>query len=289
MKKFIAFLLSIFILAGMCSAMALNEGDARAVIGANLTEEQIRQVYETFNIERDSVKELRVTNDEERQYLDGLVDSSLIGTRAISCVYIEILAEGEGLNVSTSNISWCTKEMYVNALVTAGIDDARVIVTAPFAVSGTAALTGIYKAYEDITGETLDELAKIVGTQELVITAELADEIGSYDAVTIVNELKLILDETKNMTDDELRDTIRELADEYNVSITDGQVDQLIKLCRSLEKLSTDELKSKVESVQEAIKKMAGAKETVNKFVDSAKKIIKAIGNFFNKLLSKLR
>ena len=91
MKKFIAFLLSIFILAGMCSAMALNEGDARAVIGANLTEEQIRQVYETFNIERDSVKELRVTNDEERQYLDGLVDSSLIGTRAISCVYIEIL------------------------------------------------------------------------------------------------------------------------------------------------------------------------------------------------------
>ena len=82
------------------------------------------------------------------------------------------------------------------------------------------------------------------------------------------------------MTDDELRDTIRELADEYNVSITDGQVDQLIKLCRSLEKLSTDELKSKVESVQEAIKKMAGAKETVNKFVDSAKKIIKAIGNF---------
>ena len=151
MKKFIAFLLSIFILAGMCSAMALNEGDARAVIGANLTEEQIRQVYETFNIERDSVKELRVTNDEERQYLDGLVDSSLIGTRAISCVYIEILAEGEGLNVSTSNISWCTKEMYVNALVTAGIDDARVIVTAPFAVSGTAA-PPIYKAYEDITG-----------------------------------------------------------------------------------------------------------------------------------------
>ncbi|MGI5936058.1 MAG: DUF1002 domain-containing protein [Oscillospiraceae bacterium] len=289
MKKIVALLLSVFVLAGMCSALALDEGDARAVIGANLTEDQIKQVYGTFNIERGSVKELQVTNDEERKYLDGLVDSSLIGTRAISCVYIEILGEGKGLDVSTSNISWCTREMYINALVTAGIDDAKVVVTAPFAVSGTAALTGIYKAYEDITGETLDELAKIVGTQELVITAELADEIGSYDAVTIVNELKLILDETKNMTDEELRDTILELADEYNVSITDGQVEQLIKLCRSLEKLSTDELKEKVESVQEAIKKMAGYRETVNKFVDSAKKIFEAIGNFFSKLFSKLK
>ena len=41
-----------------------------------------------------------------------------------------------------------------------GSEVAKVIVSAPFAVSGTAALTGVYKAYEDITGQSLSSLAK---------------------------------------------------------------------------------------------------------------------------------
>lgn len=75
-------------------------------------------------------------------------------------MYITILDDGSGLNVSTKNINWCTEQMYKNALTTAGITDADVKVTAPFEVSGTAALTGIYKAYEDITGNSLSSLAK---------------------------------------------------------------------------------------------------------------------------------
>jgi uncharacterized protein YpuA (DUF1002 family) len=119
-------------------------------------------------------------------------------------VYVEILPEGEGLQVEVSNISWCTREMYINALVTAGIEDAKLMVTSPIpGISGTAALTGVFRAYEDMTGEPLDDLAKLAGTQELVITSELADEIGSYDAVTIVNELKLLLPR-QGMTDEEL-------------------------------------------------------------------------------------
>ena len=59
--------------------------------------------------------------------------------------------------------------------------------------------------------------------------------------------------------------TQSELADEYNVSITDGQVDQLIKLCRS-ENLAPTSL-SRRWSPSRRLSKMAGAKETVNKFV----------------------
>ncbi len=44
--------------------------------------------------------------------------------------------------------------MYISALATAGITDARIIVASPFEVSGTAALTGVYKAYEDMTGKS---------------------------------------------------------------------------------------------------------------------------------------
>ena len=288
MKKVVSVILAAVLLTSVCAAFAIEKGESRAVIGADISAEQKAAVYSSFGMEQGAVSELTVTNAEERSYLDGLVDPSIIGTRSISCVYIEILGEGDGLEVSTSNISWCTKDMYINALVTAGIDDAKVIVTSPISgISGTAALTGIYKAYEDITGQQLDEVAKLAGTQELVITAELADEIGSYDAVLIVNELKLILDQTVNMTDDEVRAEIEYVADQYDITVSEGQKDQLVKLCRSLEKLNPEQLKEKVESVQNTLKKLASAKETAANVSESVKKFFDAVSNFFAKLFSK--
>lgn len=281
MKKFISALLVVCLMASLTVAFAINSGEKRTVIGADLTDDQVATVYKAFGLNRGDVTELKVTNADERSYLEGYVDSSVIGTRSISCVYIETLAEGSGLDITTSNINWCTSAMYVSALATAGITDAKVIVAAPFEVSGTAALTGVYMAYEDITGEKLDETAKLVGTQELTVTAELADEIGSYDSVEIVNELKLILDETKNMTDDELRAEIKSIADEYSVSLTDSQIDQLVSLCRSLETLDADALKEKVESVQQSIKSIAEAKEKVEGFTAKVQQVFTAIADFF--------
>lgn len=284
MKKLISALLAVCLLAGAVPALAVNAGEARAVIGANLTDEQIADVYKNFGISRGDVTELRVTNADERKYLSGYVDESVIGTNSISCVYIEVLDEGEGLDVTTSNINWCTSQMYVSALATAGITDAKIIVAAPFEVSGTAALTGVYMAYEDITGEKLDETAKLVSTQELTLTAELADKIGSYDSVEIVNELKLLLGETRNMTDEQLRAEIVSIASDLGVTLTDTQINQLISLCRSLEKLNPDELKAKVESVQNTIAKLGQAKETVSNFLTGVKNVWNSIVDFFKNI-----
>lgn len=284
MKKLISALLAVCLLAGAVPALAVNAGEARAVIGANLTDEQIADVYKNFGISRGHVTELRVTNADERKYLSGYVDDSVIGTNSISCVYIEVLDEGEGLDVTTSNINWCTSQMYVSALATAGITDAKIIVAAPFEVSGTAALTGVYMAYEDITGEKLDETAKLVSTQELTLTAELADKIGSYDSVEIVNELKLLLGETRNMTDEQLRAEIVSIASDLGVTLTDTQINQLISLCRSLEKLNPDELKAKVESVQNTIAKLGQAKETVSNFLTGVKNVWNSIVDFFKNI-----
>lgn len=284
MKKLISALLAVCLLAGAVPALAVDAGEARAVIGANLTDEQIADVYKNFGISRGDVTELRVTNADERKYLSGYVDDSVIGTNSISCVYIEVLDEGEGLDVTTSNINWCTSQMYVSALATAGITDAKIIVAAPFEVSGTAALTGVYMAYEDITGEKLDETAKLVSTQELTLTAELADKIGSYDSVEIVNELKLLLGETRNMTDEQLRAEIVSIASDLGVTLTDTQINQLISLCRSLEKLNPDELKAKVGSVQNTIAKLGQAKETVSNFLTGVKNVWNSIVDFFKNI-----
>lgn len=284
MKKMISLVLAFTIVLSLgCAAFADNT-QSRAVIGADLTPEQVSQVYATFGIQQGSVTQLTMTNAEERQYLEGYVDSAIIGTRSISCVYVELLGEGAGMNVTTSNITWCTPEMYISALATAGITDARIIVAAPFEVSGTAALTGIYKAYEDMTGQKLDDIAKLVSTQELTITGSLAQEIGSMDSTSIVGDLKMMLDETKNMTDDEIRSQIVEIAGRYNVTLTNTQINQLISLCRSLEGLDGDQLKSRVEEVQNTLNKVSNAKTQVVGFVQSVKKVVTSVASFFDKI-----
>lgn len=267
---------------GGCFAYADTIEGSRTVIGADLDEEDIAFVYKQFGIDRGDVKELSVTNAEEREYLKGLVDESLIGSRSISCIYIEALSEGKGLDVTVKNITWCTPDMYMNAMVTAGITDANVKIAAPFEVSGTAALTGIYKAYEDITGKKLDEDAKLVGTKELTITAELAEEIGSADSAAIVNELKLILDQTKDMSDEELRAEIIKIAEQYDVNLNDSQIDQLISLCRSMEKLDVQALKDKVEQVQKYLQDIVKTHGEVKQFLST---VAETVTEFVNKIV----
>lgn len=292
MKKVIALML-VLIFSLCLTVPAFADGSssgvdtsARAVIGADITDEQVYSVYSSFGINRGSIPEFRMTNAMERQYLEGYVDSSIIGTKSISCVYVKIKNDGSGMNVSTSNVNWCTSNMYISALATAGITDADIIVTAPVEVSGTAALVGIYWAYEDITGRKLDETAKLVSTQELTVTGNLAEEIGSMDATDIVNDLKLMLDETSTMTDDQIREEIVAIASQYNVTLSDKQISQLISLCRSLEEIRDDDasLIERVQQVQGTLQKVSTAKTKVVGVVEGVKKAVDSVSSFFTRI-----
>ena len=288
MRKAVCFVICAVMLLGVCVSAGADAAQSCAVIGADLTEEQIRLVYQAFGVPQGSVTQLRLTNAEERKYLEGFVEPSVIGTRSISCVYVELLASGTGVNVSTSNITWCTGEMYTNALATAGITDAKIVVAAPFPVSGTAALAGIYKAYEDMTGQNLDDQAKLVSTQELTVTGELAQEIGSTDSTSIVQELKLILSETEKMTDEQIREEIVRISSRYHVSLTETQIKQLISLCRSLAGLDSASLKSTVEGVQSTFDKVSDAKSQVVGFIDTVKSVIASLQSFIDRIQSVL-
>ena len=142
-----------------------------------------------------------------------------------------------------------------------------------------------------MTGKKLDDLAKLVSTQELTITGELANEIGSMDSTAIVNDLKLMLTETQNMSDEEIKQQIVQIAGRYNVSLTDKQIQQLISLCRSLEGLDTDllhpgaeGLRVRVEEVQSTLQKVSDAKTQVVGFVEQVKKVVTSIKSFFEKI-----
>ena len=75
--------------------------------------------------------------------------------------------------VTPDNITQVTNEMYANAMLTAGIEDAIVEVAAPKPVTGHSAFVGIYKAYE-VSGETLDTERTDVANDELNLATKFA-------------------------------------------------------------------------------------------------------------------
>ena len=279
-KRILSFALACLLLFSLAPAV-FTAGESRVVLGADLSEQQIQTVYALFGIERGSVEELTITNAEERAYLEGLIDESVIGTKSFSSVYVQMLDEGAGIGVETYNIDWCTPEMYQNALVTAGVSDARIVVAAPFASSGTAALAGIFKAYENLTGRTLDEKAKSAGTQELSITGELSEQIGKLNAIKIIARLKGLLSESAELDDEALRREIVSIAGEYDVTLSERQIDQLAELFRSLEKLNVDTIRERVENAQETIQQIQEAKDKAQGFYEKLGGFFSFVRDFF--------
>ena len=151
-------------------------------------------------------------------------------------------------------------------------------------VFGTSAFTGIYKAYEDITGEKLDEDAKAAAAEELITTGELAEFIGSEEATRLINELKKILNNIKSMTDDEVRAEIRRIAAQCNISVTDSQVEQLLTLCRTLQNLDVENLQSRLLGWLDTVDKLSSVSSWFAKIWHSVLEFLTSIfGGFFGK------
>ncbi len=257
----------------------------RCVMGADMTEAQKTEMYRLFGLQQGDVPESIMSNSDERRFLEGEISSAVIGTKSISSVYLELLPEASGIEVILHNITWCTEEMYRNALQTAGIYNARLYVAAPFPVSGTGGLAGVYLAYEDMTGETLDEGAKQAGTQEMAVTGTLADDIGEENSSSMVNDLKKLWASSEDMTDEEIRLTIRQTAEQYHVHLTDAQVEQLAALSKTLEKLDPEQLRQKVESVQDTLQRVSEAKDQVSGFAQHLKELLESVRQFLERFM----
>ena len=90
--------------------------------------------------------------------------------------------------------------------------------------------------------------------------------------------------ETAKMSDEQIRQEIIAIAKEYNVSLTDKQISQLISLCRSLEGLDAESLRSRVEEVQQTLNKVSEAKTQVVGFVQTVKKVVTSVKSFFERI-----
>jgi uncharacterized protein YpuA (DUF1002 family) len=260
-KRFLVYLLVSLISLSPGSVFADSaEGDVIITLGENLNEEQEKHVLEKLNA-TENTQIITVSNAEERKYLGDLIPKAQLGTRAISSSSITYTTKGSGLDVETENINWVTDEMYLNALITAGVKDANIKVVAPFNVSGTAALTGLMKAYEISSNEVIPEEVKQIANQEMVETAKLGDTIGAENAAALIAKIKEKVAESAPQTDTELRAIIEQAAKELGITLTENQIQSLLDLFNKMKELNID-----WNQVGDQINQ---AKEKISKFLQS--------------------
>ncbi|MCI8532022.1 MAG: DUF1002 domain-containing protein [Lachnospiraceae bacterium] len=242
MKRWCSWILLLALLV-VPAVRADAAGSAVLALGADLSASQRATVLSEMGIteaEAAAYETIYITNDMEHQYLDESLGASVVGTHALSSVLLIPQESGAGLSVETHNVNFCTIAMYRNALLTAGVQDAKVIVAAPSSISGTAALVGALKAYETYSGETVSEDAFSVATDELVLTGELMDELDSEQISDLIAYLKQQIAERGLDDPDKLSEVVRQASDEMDLKLTDEQVSQIVDLLLKLNKLDID-------------------------------------------------
>lgn len=213
-------------------------------LGADLDDSQKATVLRLLGLEGRDLSEfdvVQVTNAEEHAYLDEFVDSKLIGSKSWSSVLINKLDKGSGINVSCFNINYCTENMYRNALVTAGIEDANVVVAGPKPIAGTAALVGVAKAYEQMTGKELPKDSLAVANNELALTGELAKTIGDPQKVEeLIALIKQYVAENGLDSDEDIMEVIDKASDKLEITLSDHDKEQLLALMKKFSELDID-------------------------------------------------
>lgn len=246
MKKMFRVILGTLLLTllwGMTVSAAPQEG-AIIALGADLTPEQKTTVLNLMGVSEedlDSYTVITITNEEEHQYLDAYVDPSVIGTRALSSVMVTPAESGHGVMVSTQNINYCTTGMYRNALLTAGVEDADILVVGPTELSGTAALIGAIKAYEVMSGEDIPDTTLDTALNELVATGEIATKSANSEEVEeLIAYIKAKLAAGELETEEDIRQAIAEGEEKFGVTLTEDEIQQIIDFMMKIKELGLD-------------------------------------------------
>ncbi|AQR94351.1 DUF1002 domain-containing protein [Clostridium saccharoperbutylacetonicum] len=254
-------------------------------LGTDLSETQKQEMLKAFGVTKNSANILEVTSKEEHTYLAKVASEAQLGNKAISCSYVEPTEKG-GLNVSTNNLTWVNDGMIKNALITAGIENANVKASAPFEVSGTAALTGILKGFENTsTGKKIDENKKEAANEELITTGDVGEKIGQNDASNLMNNIKKDVIKDKPKTKEELNKIVDKATNEYKDKLTDKDIENIRNVMSKINDLDlnynnlkdqmndiTNQLKDKL-NTKEAQGFFARLEEMFADFLDSVKSL----------------
>lgn len=271
---------------------SINEkfGAPIVVYGEKLSADQKQKVKELLGVNDSSqVNEVTVTVDDLVKYINGDPHSNLYSSAKITRK-----EKGEGLAISIvtpDNITEVTEEMYANALLTAGVEDANVEVASPVKVSGHSALVGIYKAY-DKSGGDLNKDRMEVANDELDLATNLAKKEGmDQEKVTqLLTEIKQAIADQNPATKEDIEKIIDEKLKSLKIELSPKDRELLVKLFDRMRDLNInfDNMKNQLgdiaKNIKEKLKDVASDKGFWQGVADFFKKIFQAIADFFSNL-----
>ena len=241
---------------GETKAVDEKYGPPIVVYGANLSKEQKEKTKQLLRVDEEpEVIEITVTGEDIKKYINGDPNS-----RMYSSAKITRLKEGEGIQViqlTPENITEVTDSMYANALITAGVKDAKIEVASPIKVTGHSALTGIFKAYEN-TGEKLDTARLETANEELNVVTDLVKKGGVDEekASQLLTEIKQDIAENKPASREEVEKIVEEELKNLKIDLTDEQKRMLIDLFDKIRQLDIDysQVKDQLADLSKTIK-----------------------------------
>ena len=255
MKRIIPVMLAAVLTCASMPMVAKADNSKVVTLGANLSDEQKKSMYEYFGTSSDKVETIEVTNADERKYMEGIASEEQIGTRTYSCSYVEPTGSG-GVQVKVANLTFVTSSMIASTLLTSGVENCNVVAASPIEVSGTGALTGIMMAYESASGEKLSEDQKAAATEELVTTGELANEVGQQEATNLMNEVKQDVIEDGLTDPDDIKDAVEDVAKDINITLTDEQMAKIVSLMENISQYDYD-----VKALKKTLENLEGKDE----------------------------
>lgn len=283
-KKIFVFVLAILMAVTTFITPAYADSEQYLILGENLSDSEKATVLELLGVDNiDHYNVAYITNAEEYEHLGDYLSSDIIGSRALSSALLTKEKEGHGISIETFNITYCTKEMYQNALITAGVKDISVKIAGPFKISGTAALVATIKSYEIMTGKTLDPDAIDAANNEIVVTQDLGNDIGAEKAAELIAALKQeIAKMGDNYTKEDILKILEDLCAKLEITLTEENKQDILALMDKLSKIDIDE-----EALKEQAKEIYGkVKDYVIKLEEQGvfEKIWDAIVTFFKSI-----
>ncbi len=244
-------------LCSMCLAVstpipAMADASKVVTLGADLTDEQKNTMMNYFKADASQVQVISVTNQDEHDLLGKYIPSEQIGTRTLSCAYVKPTQSG-GIKVRTANLNYVTCNMIATALSTAGVTNCEVVAACPYEVSGTGALTGVMKAYESASGQKLDSTKKDLAAKEVVVTGDVAQQVGQDNATNIINQAKMQIIGDNIQNADEIYNIVYNIAEQNGVSLSQDEIDTIVSLLQQIAQQNYDiqEMKQTLANIQQ--------------------------------------
>lgn len=257
-KSVIAALLCSLCLTAGGAVPAMADSARVVTLGADLTQDQKDTMMRYFKTDASQVQILTITNQDEREHLGDYIPLEQIGTRTLSCAYVKPTQSG-GIKVRTANLNYVTGNMIANALSTAGVTNCEAVAACPYEVSGTGALTGVIMAYESASGQKLDSTKKDLATKEVVVTGDLAQQVGNDNATNIINQAKLQIIGDNIQNADEIYNIVNNIAVQNNVTLSQEEMETIVALLQEIAQQSYDieQMKETLENIQQNLDKEA--------------------------------